>query len=81
MSDAPLSIDNRLINEVFDYVLYVLYVLAINSEFQFQVIPARGPQTKLKCNPDLQAIEFPQNCSCLVGCQVNLPGGGATHAK
>ena len=39
------------------------------------MIPARGPQTKLKCNPDLQAIEFPYNCSCLVGCHVNLPGG------
>ena len=39
------------------------------------MIPARGPQTKLKCNPDLQAIEFPYNCSCLVGCHVNFPGG------
>ena len=39
------------------------------------MIPARGPQTKLKCNPDRQAIEFPYNCSCLVGCHVNLPGG------
>ena len=47
--------------------------------FYIYMIPARGPQTKLKCNPDPQAIEFPYNCSCLVGCHVNLPGGCNTR--
>ena len=45
------------------------------------MIPARGPHTKLKCNPDRQAIEFPYNCSCLVGCNVILPGGGCNTFK